>query len=168
MKNGWRHVRGALRMGLTWAVGWAPVGAVLGSVLWVIHGPPLTLMQVMTLNATTLGVLGFAGGAIFSILLRLSVGGSRFDELTLPRFTAWGGVGGLLLGALAVAAGLWGAGSIPLIGVTVAGVATLLGAGSAGASLAIARKAKDRELLEDSADMARLGRTRKEARHLPE
>lgn len=135
-------------MGLTWAVCWAPVGAVFGSVLWVVHGPPLTLTQVLTLNATTLGVLGFVGGTIFSILLRLGLGRARFDQLTLPRFAAWGGVGGLLLGTAAVAAGLWGASSIPLIGVTVAGVATLLGAGSAGASLAIARKANDRGLLE--------------------
>lgn len=80
-------------MGLTWAVGWAPVGVVLGSVLWVVHGPPLTPMQVLTLDATTLGVPGFVGGVIFSILLRLGVGGCSFDELTLPRFAAWGGVG---------------------------------------------------------------------------
>lgn len=161
MKNWWKRVRGALGMGLTWAVGWAPVGAVLGSVLWVVHGPPLTLMQVMTLNATTLGVLGFVGGAIFSILLRLGVGGSRFDQLTLPKFAAWGGVGGLLLGALAVASGLWGAGSIPLIGVTVAGVATLLGGSSAAASLAIARQAKDREVLEPGIDVAGVELTEK-------
>lgn len=63
-------------------------------------------------------------------------------------------MGGLLLGTLAVAVGLWGASSIPLIGVTVAGVATLLGASSAGASLAIARKAKDRGLLEDGTGVA--------------
>lgn len=167
MKSWWRRVRGALKMGLTWAVGWAPIGAVLGSVLWVVHGPPLTLLQVMTLNATTLGVLGFVGGAIFSVLLRLGERGSRFDRLTLPRFAAWGGVGGLLLGALAVAAGLWGASSIPLIGVTVAGVATLLGGGSAAASLAIARRAEDRELLEDGRDVAGVGLTGKEAQHLP-
>lgn len=168
MKNWWRRVRGALGMGLTWAVGWAPVGAVLGSVLWAVHGPPLTLMQVMTLNATTLGVLGFVGGTIFSILLRLGVKGSSFDKLTLPRFAAWGGAGGLLLGTLAVAAGLWGASSVPLIGVTVAGAATLLGAGSAGASLAIARQANDRDLLDDGMDVAGVGRTEKEVQPLPE
>lgn len=155
-------------MGLTWAVGWAPIGAVLGFVLWAIHGPPLTLMQVMTLNATTLGVLGFVGGTIFSILLRLGEGSSSFDKLTLPRFAAWGAVGGLLLGGLAVTAGLWGASGIPLIGVAVAGAATLLGAGSAAGSLALARQANDRGFLESGTDVAGMGLTEKEAQRLLE
>lgn len=167
MKNWWRRVRGALGMGLTWAIGWAPIGAVLGSVLWVIHDPPFALMKIVAVNATTLGVLGFVGGTIFSTLLRLAEGSSRFDKLTLPRFAAWGALGGLLLGGLAVTAGLWGASGVPLIGVAVAGVATLLAAGSAAGSLVLARQADDRELLESGIDVAGAGLTEKGTQHLP-
>lgn len=166
MKSWWRRVRGALGMGLTWAVGWAPVGAVLGSVLWAVHDPPVGLMTVVEINAITLGVLGFFGGTIFSTVLRLAEGSRRFDELTLPRFAAWGAAGGLLLGGLAVAAGLWGAGGLPVVGVAVAGTATLLGAGSAAGSLALARQADDRELLEGGADVAEAGLTEEEREHL--
>ena len=48
----------------------------------------------------------------------------------------------------------------------VAGVATLLGAGSAAGSLALARRADDRELLEHGADITDIGLTEAEKREL--
>ena len=48
----------------------------------------------------------------------------------------------------------------------LAGVATLLGAGSAAGSLALARRADDRELLEHGADVADIGLTEQEKREL--
>lgn len=71
MKKLWRRLRGALGIGLTWAIGWAPIGA--------------------------------------------------------------------------RAAGL------PVLALAVAGAATVLGAGSAAASLALARRGEDRGLLEAGA-----------------
>ena len=167
MKDWLRRVRGALGMGLTWAIGWAPIGAALGSALWVIFDPPFALTQIVVANATSLGVLGFIGGTMFSTVLRLAEGSRRFDELTLPRFAALGGVGGLLLGGLAVTAGLWGASGVPLLGMAVAGAATLLGASSAAGSLALARRADDQALLEAGADVAGVGLTKKETKRLP-
>lgn len=166
MKSWWRRVRGALGMGLTWAFGWAPMGAVLGSVLWLIQDPPLGIMRIVTINATALGVLGFIGGTIFSTVLRLAAGSKRFDELTLPRFAALGAGGGLVLGALAVGVGLWGASTVPVLGVAVAGAATLLGAGSAAGTLALARRADEAELLEAGEDVAEIGLTGEEAERL--
>lgn len=161
--RGWlRRLRGALGMGLTWAAAWTPVGAILGSVLGITLGGPLGLGDVILLNAGTFGVLGFIGGTIFSSVLRVAEGRRRFDELSLPRFAALGALGGLMLGALAVVGGLWGAGIGTLLGVAVTGVATLLGAGSAAGSLAMARQAEDRALLEDDAAVADLGLTTSE------
>lgn len=148
MSDWWVRLRAAVGMGVTWALGWAPLGAILGSALWLLHGPPAGLMSVVEINAVTFGILGFVGGTLFSTVLRLAEGHRRFDELTLPRFAALGAIGGLLLGGLAVAASLWGASGVPVLGVTVAAGATLLGSGSAVGSLMLARRAEDRALLD--------------------
>lgn len=148
----YQRIRGAIGLGLTWAGSWAPIGAVVGAVLHVVlPGSPLGLGSVVLLNATTFAVLGFIGGMSFGGILRLAEGHRRFDELTLPRFTVWGAVGGVLLGGLAAAAGLWG-GGFGALGAGMVGAASVLGAGSAAASLALARKSDERQLLEAGAD----------------
>jgi hypothetical protein len=131
----------------------------------LIPNVPISLGAAVALNATTFAVLGFVGGAIFSTVLRLTEGHRRFDELSLTRFAGWGAVGGILLGGIAVSAGLWGAG-LGTVGAGMIGVATLLGAASAAGSLALARRADDRELLDASAAVADAGLTETERRHL--
>ena len=96
MKKWLKRIRGALGMGLTWAVAWSPFGAILGLVLWVvIGGTPLlnTLVGFVAAAAT----LGFVGGAAFSVVLGIAEGRRRFDEMSLPRFAGWGALGGLLV-----------------------------------------------------------------------
>ncbi len=143
------RIRAAVRMGLTWAAGWAPVGLLIGLVLGgnrrTPDGFPLD-DWVMPLAA-----LGFLGGAIFSAVLRIAEGRRRFDELSLPRFGAWGALGGLVLGVLAVAAWRLDAGFGPVLwprAAVLVGSATLLSAVSASGSLALARMAEERGLLE--------------------
>lgn len=163
MRQSLQRIRGAIGVGLTWAAGWAPIGAVVGVVLHVVlPGTPIGLGAVAALNATTFAVLGFIGGAIFSTVLRLTEGHRRFDELSLPRFAGWGAVGGILLGGLTVTAGLWGASFGP-VGAGMVGAATLLGASSAAGSLALARSADDREL---EAGVGDAGLTERERPHL--
>ena len=151
-------------MGLTWAVAWSPVGAVLGLVVGVVLGG-VPLGAVVARYVGVFAALGFFGGAIFSTVLRITEGRHRFDELSLLRFAALGGIGGLVLGLFAVAAGLWGPG-LTLLDVMIAGVASLLGAGSAAGSLALARRADDQELLEGGEDIADVGLTEKETQQL--
>ena len=151
-------------MGVTWAAGWAPVGAVTGLIAGVaLGGVPLGV--IATNYAALFGVLGFVGGTIFSTVLRVTEGRHTFDQLSLPRFVAWGALGGLLLGVLAVTAGILGPG-LTILDAVIAGVSTLLGAGSAAGSLALARRADDRELLEAGADLADIGLTEEEKREL--
>ncbi len=167
MKKWLRRIRGAVGMGLTWAAGWAPIGAVVGLVLGVVMPPVLGLGAVVALNAKAFAALGFVGGTLFSTVLRLAEGRRRFDELALPRFAALGALGGFLLGGLAVTLGMWGSG-FQALGVAITGIATLLGAGSAAGSLALARKADQHELLEAGADVADVGLTEEERHQLLE
>jgi hypothetical protein len=100
----------------------------------------------MGLNATTFAALGFIGGAGFGGILRLGEGRRRFEELSLPRFIGWGALGGILLGGVGLATGLWG-GGFGLLGISMVGAATLLGGASAAGTLLIERKVDDSPLL---------------------
>ena len=164
MKKWMQRIRGAIGIGLTWAVGWAPVGALTGLITGVLLGG-VPLGVIATNYAVMFGVLGLVGGTIFSTVLGLAEGRRRFDQLSLPRFVGWGALGGLLLGVLAVTAGILGSG-LTILGAAIAGVSTLLGAGSAAGTLAIARAADNQALVKEGEDVARAGLTGEEARQL--
>jgi hypothetical protein len=83
MKKWLRRIRGAVGMGLTWAAGWAFVGVLIE----LLIDPNGSLVDVWV---TALAIPGFLGGAVFSAVLRIAEGRRRFDELSLPRFGAWG------------------------------------------------------------------------------
>src|SRR5262245_33475088 len=109
MRQWIRRIKAGIGMGLTWAVGWMPIGALTAFGIWVIFKPdsvvfagrPIGLAAFMALTSVYFGILGFVGGGIFSAVLRLMEGRHRFDQLTLPRFVAWGGLAGLILGGVA-------------------------------------------------------------------
>jgi hypothetical protein len=169
MKKWPRRIRAAAGMGLTWAVAWAPVGLLIGLVL---EGNSRTPDEFPIDDwVMPLVILGFLGGAIFSGVLRIAGGRRRFDELSLPRFGAWGALGGLVLGVLAIAAWQLDAGFGPVLwsrAAVIAGSATLLSAVSASGSLALARRAEERELLDTGADVAEVGGAGGEAREVLE
>ncbi len=163
MRRWLQRIRGALGIGLTWAAGWAPIGAIFGLVTGVLLGFPLVAVTVN--YALMFSALGFIGGAIFSTVLGVAEGRRRFDQLSLPRFVAWGALGGLVLGGFAVSAQLLGAG-FSTLGAVIAGTLTLLGAGSAAGTLAIARAAHGRALLNDGDDVSRAAPRGEKARQL--
>lgn len=142
-----RRLRGALGTALTWAAAWAPIGAVVGLGLYsIVPAGPSALASVVLLNAATFGALGFIGGAIFAPLLHWMDGRKQFHQLSARKFGFLGAAGGLCLGGIAVAAGLWGAG-LGAVGAGMVGAAALLGSGSAVGSLALARRAENQERL---------------------
>jgi hypothetical protein len=133
-----RRIRGAVVVGLTWAVAWGVVG---GGVMEAIVDPHGRIADIWP---AVLGIPGFFGGVIFSVMFSIAERRRRFDELSLPRFGAWGAVAGALLGVLGVAVfGLGGLIVVPL---------ALLGAASASGSLALARRADHREQLGAGSD----------------
>jgi len=153
MKTWWRRIRGAVGMGLTWAAAWGGAGAItmLGFLLATGRRPdaPFPLM---------FGAFGFVAGVIFSGVLGLVEGRRRFDQMSLPRFAAWGAAGGFLLSAAFVlAVSLAGDPAFLWNLVVVGPVFAVAGAGSAAGSLALARRAQDRALLETTGDVNAVG-----------
>lgn len=134
MRKWMRYLRGAIGMGVTWAAALAVVGFVPRWVLGFESDLPFPLL---------FGGLGFIAGVMFSVLLVLTEGRRRFDELSLWRFAAWGAVGGLLLSALFVSGAALGWGEVLAISATFA----VASAACAAGSLAVARRAGRRELI---------------------
>ncbi len=91
---------------------------------------------------------------------------TRFDQMSLPRFAVLGAlVPFLMLGAMGVIVGEIGYFLTPR-GLVNGTFLVLTGAGFAAGTLALARKAEDRELLEADADVAEIGLTEEEKREL--
>ncbi len=134
MKNWLRRIRGAVLMGLTWAVVWAPIGVLIGMIV-----DPDGSMDEMWVAVG--GYPGFLCGAVFSAVLGIAEGRRRFDELSLSRVGAWGAVSGVLVGALPFVLGSSENAGLPawLLGVAIIGSITLLSAVSAAGSLALAK-----------------------------
>ncbi len=154
MKKWLRRIRGAIGMGLTWAIAW--------------FGAGLILLLVVGFGAADVpfplgfGLLGFLAGVMFSGVLAIVEGRRRFDQMSLPRFAAWGGIGGLLLSGIFVLAAALGGEALLVLGPVFA----LAGAGSAAGSLALARMAEDRDLPDASAGVGEAGLAEDEAREL--
>lgn len=167
MKTWLRRIRGALGMALTWAVG----GALVGAGIELIHNVwPNPLGSLVDIWPAVLAYPAFFGGLAFSAVLGIAGRRRRFDELSLPRFAAFGAVGGVLVSLLPGA--LVGLGlatpNVPAWQITAAliGPLTLGGAAAAAGSLALARMSEDRELLHAGEGVADVGLTEEEAREL--
>ncbi len=93
-----RRARGAVGMGVTWAVGWALFGLLIGvTSVFTPWLPWDAFFGFFDAPLPALAVPGFVGGALFSFVLGVIGRRRRFDELSLAAFTAWGAFGGLLL-----------------------------------------------------------------------
>jgi hypothetical protein len=151
-------------MGLTWALAWFGAGMVIMLGLLLTTGSTGADVPY----PLGFGMLGFFAGVTFSGVLGILGGTRRFDQMSLPRFAGWGAAGGFLLSAgfvsivALVAEGPAFLENLVFLGPIFAGVGAVCAAGS----LAIARKAEDRELLDASADVADVGLTADEAREL--
>ena len=174
MKKWLRRTRGAVGMGLTWAAGWALAGLLIGVTSKLLPGLPWdAFFEVFDAPLPALAIPGFFGGAFFSVVLGIAGRRRRFDELSLPRFAAWGALGGLLLTLFPfalVAVGLASTEGSTLgawqVIRAISGPFILLSAVSASGSLMLARKAEKRELLEASEEVAEVGLTERARQEL--
>jgi hypothetical protein len=148
-----RRIRGAIGMGFTWAAAWFAAGLVPRWVFGFNSDVPFPLV---------FGVLGFIAGVIFSGLLMLTEGRRGFDQLSLPRFAAWGAVGGVLLSAIFTRAASLGWADALAIAPTFAAASAICASGS----LALARRAGMRELRDTRGDTAEAALTGHEKRKL--
>ncbi|MGD9642611.1 MAG: hypothetical protein AB7V08_07710 [Elusimicrobiales bacterium] len=143
-------LRGMVWMCLTWAAGWALAGLLIGVTSLVTPSLPWdAFFRVFDAPLPALGMPGFIGGAIFSIVIGTAERHTRFEELSLGRFAAWGALAGLLLSLLPAAMvavglatlnhpehGLW------KLTALICGPLALLGAASGAAALRLARAAR--------------------------
>ena len=161
MKGWQRRIRGALGMGVTWFLVWAVVGFLMEFV--DPNG------QIADIWPAVLGLPGFFGGVAFGAVLGIAGARRRFDELSIPRFAAWGAAAGLLLGAVPFVLGdASGEMAVWRVVAIIYGTTTALCTVSAVGTLALARMADDRELLAASEDVAEVGLSEGEARKLLE
>lgn len=146
MKKWLKRIRGAIGMGLTWALAWFGAGVIL----LLIVGPDAADVPF----PFGFGMFGFFAGAAFSTVLGIAEGRRRFDQLSLPRFAGWGAVGGLVLSGIFVPVAGLGGGAL----LVLAPVFALASAASAAGSLALARMAEGGELSGGSSEAGELGR----------
>ena len=157
MKKWGRRIRGAIGMGLAWGAAAFGAGILLARVPGFDSDLPYALL---------FAPLGFLTGIIFSGILVGIEGRRGFDRMSLSRFAAWGAASGLLLtgifvvGAALRGEGLWG--EFLVFGPALA----TAGAVSAAGSLALAKRAQRRELLDPSGDPAVAELTDDEKREL--
>jgi hypothetical protein len=133
MRKWLRRIRGAIGMGVMWAAAWSAAGMIPR---WVLGFNPDAPFPII------FGVLGFIAGLTFSGLVVLTERRRRFDQISLPRFAAWGATGGLLLSAVFAKAASLAWGDVLAIAPTFA----LASAVCASGSLALARRALRNEL----------------------
>ena len=152
MQSWARRIRGAIGLGVFWAVGWVAFGLALGVSSLLLPGLPWgRLFEVFDAPLPALAMPAFIGGVLFSLVLGTAGRRRRFDELSVPRFAAWGAGAGLMLSLIpATMVGLGLATPRPDLGIwritaTIAGPLMLLSAASAAGSLILARRAQRRE-----------------------
>ena len=91
-------------MGVLWALG----GALLGGGVEFLDnlGVPWAWIDGIDMWIPLFALPGFFGGIAFSLVLGVAGHSRKFEELSLPKFAAWGAIGGLLLGGVALALGI--------------------------------------------------------------
>ena len=169
-----RRIRGAVGMGVTWAVAWGLVVMLLGMTSILVPGTPLDfLLEIFDDEMLPIVVTpAFLGGLSFSAVLGIAGRNRRFDESSLPGFAALGAMGGVLLGLVPLVATTVGfaTANVPLwpLAAVICGSLALMGAASASGSLLLARSSEDRELLDAGQDIDAEGLTEAEAETLLE
>lgn len=131
-----RKLRGVIGTGVSWAVAWTGVGAILHLLNGGMVSPTLSLELI------GFSFLGFVGGSLFATGFMLTEGRRQLDELTLGRAMLWGALAGVVGPLVAMAgAGVFNYG-IGIVDVWQLLPGTLVAGGLSGTAMtAIARSA---------------------------
>jgi len=149
MKPWVRGIGRAVVMGLAWAVVWAPVAVVIGT---MIVDPDNSMDEMWV----AIGAYpGFLCALIFSGVLAIAERGRRLDEVSLSRAGIWGALAGVVVGVFPFTVGT-STSALPFwqLALAVIGSITLMSAVSAVASALLARTARKRGLRDARADTA--------------
>lgn len=98
----WKRVRGALGMGLVWALG----GLAIGGLIELIDNlMPGGFARQVDMWPQTLAVLAFPRGVLFGALIGMLGAGKRLSDFTYRQFTVWGTAAGIVFGMMGVISG---------------------------------------------------------------
>jgi hypothetical protein len=143
MKKWGRRIRAAVGVGLTWGAAWFSAGILLLLVPGFEADVPFPLLFAL---------LGFGAGVTFSAVLGVAERRRRLDQMSLRRFAGWGAVGGLLLSGIFLSLVALGGESLWGEALMLGPVFAAAGAVCAAGSLALARRAEGRGLLDPGAE----------------
>jgi hypothetical protein len=130
-----KRIRGIIGTGVTWALAWVGLGAVVGALV----GYPVSFLFRIALSNS---VSGFLAGAAFAGILSVAERKRTLESLSLKRVALWGAIGGGLLSFIPMA---YGVPLAYLLGPLVINAG--IGAGMAAGSVAMARRAEDRRIV---------------------
>ena len=145
MRHWLRRIRGALGMGIVWAIGGALIGGFIELLLNIFSG--LEALHAVDMWPQTLAIPGFVGGVFFAIVLGIA-GSRNKSDMSMRQFAMWGALAGLLFSGFLLATGFMH-GLVPsflLRAALFVAPITLLSTGGAAASYALARRGDKREL----------------------
>jgi hypothetical protein len=155
MSNLLRRIRGAVGIGLLWALPWALAGMLASPVIrkFAHAMPPRSILDRL-FDGLFIGWYGFLAGLVFSVVLAFAGRRKSIADLTTGRVLVWGLASSVLLTAppmMVMLAGRpdgWRAEDPFYLGGSLA-----LSAGCAVASLLLARRGRpdERELLTEAA-----------------
>jgi len=134
MKRFLKRIRGIIGTGVTWALAWVGLGAVVGALV----GYPVSFLFRIALSNS---VSGFIAAAAEAAIIAVAERKHTLDDLSLKRVAVWGAIGGGLLSFVPMA---YGVPLAYLLGPLV--INGGIGAGMAAGSVAIARRSEDRRL----------------------
>jgi drug/metabolite transporter (DMT)-like permease len=92
-----RRLRGALGIGLTWAVLWATFGLTMGFLILYFDPASIDQGEDPVTLAGLLGTVGFTCGAIFAAVMSFAERRTPLRDLPLWRAALWGALGGVAL-----------------------------------------------------------------------
>jgi hypothetical protein len=92
-----KRIRGALGMGLVWAIGGAAIGGFIELLLNIFPG--LGGLHVIDMWPQTLAIPGFVGGLFFAVVLGLAGARHKSEYMSMRQFAVWGAAAGLMFGA---------------------------------------------------------------------
>jgi predicted membrane-bound spermidine synthase len=92
-----RRLRGMLGMGLSWAVGWAMVMFIIGSIIRVVDPDSIDAGEEPWRMAGVIAFVGFLSGTAFAAIFASAERRRKIRELSVLRSAVWGALGGAVL-----------------------------------------------------------------------
>src|SRR5688572_21621774 len=96
MRQWMRRLRGALGMGIIWAIGGALIGGFIELLLNIFSG--LEALHAIDMWPQALAIPGFVGGVFFAVVLGIA-GSRQKSDMSMRQFVMWGAMAGVLFGA---------------------------------------------------------------------